>query len=461
MKGTMRAVCVLGALAAAGCSGEIGGGGDDGGDDAPDAGGDPTPDAGDEPAACDRAVMVPAAGRPTELMPAGELAAVAALMPCVTAGPLRDVLESTDTMWYGKTHIIPGYQDSFGDNVQLPVGMRPNTIDNQLIDLAVPGGHAQIFVEKGTFHFPFGRPTGVVDEQTVVNFWHVPRDGAALLPVVWWRRTPSSYTRRYEWMFPAGTVFGELMFIVKPNGDRIAFEIRTRTRTPDGWTVDTFRPFRTAAEFADALARKRMERPEWQSSSEIDALIAHLGDTSTVEAASATASHFSSAFPSLPGGIDRLPGLSDNSIIDALLAETPFRSARDAIWKDSGARHTYAASTDAAYSIVPRDFNAGLFPIDDETCSRCHRDAGRPFRDWYSNIIAYGELWGMDETFTWHPFRTANFVDSDGDVVNFNYDNRQLRTDLTDPGLLVEYSPSSHPASIYKQIVRDWTNFVY
>ena len=95
------------------------------------------------------------------------------------------------------------------------------------------------------------------------------------------------------------------------------------------------------------------------------------------------------------------------------------------------------------------------------SCSTCHRDAGRPFMTWYDNILAYGELWGNDEIFTWHPFTLDRFVDGSGAVVNFNYDNRQIRPDFIAAGLIAPYSQTTHPATIYKRIVREWTDFSY
>jgi len=100
--------------------------------------------------------------------------------------------------------------------------------------------------------------------------------------------------------------------------------------------------------------------------------------------------------------------------------------------------------------------------VNEETCGRCHRDAGRPFRDWYDNILAYGELWGMDEAFTWHPFATERFVDtSSGRVREFNYDNREMRSDFVRGRVLVPYEPSRHPATRYDEIPRDWKGFSY
>jgi hypothetical protein len=110
---------------------------------------------------------------------------------------------------------------------------------------------------------------------------------------------------------------------------------------------------------------------------------------------------------------------------------------------------------------VPKGFNAAAVAVDDASCTSCHRDAGRPFETWYDNILAYGELWGNDEIFTWHPFTIARFVDANGAVVNFNHDNRQIRPDFVSAGLVAPYSPSQHPQAVYKRIVREWTDFAY
>ena len=99
--------------------------------------------------------------------------------------------------------------------------------------------------------------------------------------------------------------------------------------------------------------------------------------------------------------------------------------------------------------------------MSDATCNRCHQDAGRPFRDWYDNIIAYGELWGEDESFSWHPFETRSFVDETGRVVQFNHDNRRMRSDFIDGGVLVPYEPSSHREPFYRKLPGSWKDYAY
>src|SRR5690606_25086050 len=97
-----------------------------------------------EPDPCATPVTVPLAGRPLDLMPPERLAEFAARVPCIVPGATRSTIESARTLWYDKHSLTPGYQDSFGDNQIAPIGMRPNTIDPGMINLAVPGGHQQI-----------------------------------------------------------------------------------------------------------------------------------------------------------------------------------------------------------------------------------------------------------------------------------------------------------------------------
>ena len=428
------------------------GGGDDAPSTEPDAGGD-DPRVVDP---CTDPVVIPTSGRAVELMPTARLALIASRAPCLPPGELRDAFESTHTFWYDKHSLVPGYQDSFGDNVQTPIGFRPNTIAPSLIDVAVPGGHQQIFSSLGVFHFPFGSPIGPVDDVVVVNFWRVPHDANGTpLPVVHWQRDPDAYTHRVEWMFPADTMFGEALFL-DDSGTLYPFEIRTRTRTPAGWVNDVYRPFPRATDLAGAIEARGGTSPA------LTDLVAHLR-TAPLAPFRLETTHFPGAFPARDSGIDTLPALTgaDADFIHALMTTTPFRSARGVPWKTDGPLVAHAASAAGGGTIVPAGYNAAAVDVSETSCDVCHRDAGRPFETWYDNILAYGELWGNDEIFTWHPFTMSIFVDADGRVVNFNHDNRVIRADLRAAGLVAPYQPSTHPPTIYKRIVREWTDFAY
>jgi hypothetical protein len=49
------------------------------------------------------------------------------VLPKIGDPDLAEVIESPDTMWYDRYSVIPGYQDSFGDNSSTPIGFRPNS----------------------------------------------------------------------------------------------------------------------------------------------------------------------------------------------------------------------------------------------------------------------------------------------------------------------------------------------
>ncbi len=390
-----------------------------------------------------------------DLMPAARLADIRKRLPVVNDKALSEILCSASTIWYDRTTIIPGYQDSFGDNVVAPIGFRPNTIDKGLINLAVPGGHEDLFVTKGFFHFPFGVTGGADDapNATVVDFWSVPLDAQGKpLPVTWWRRDPNGYTHKYVWAFPKGTVLGEVLLLTAEDGEQYVYEIRTRRRELDGWKVDAFRPFPRAIDLATALTK--------MSAQNVAALQAHLANTQTVQPASLSASHFASAFPAQQAGKDVLPSI-DPALAKKLLTETVFTSAKGLAWKSNGSVTAWAPTTNDSFSIVPKNYKGGFLEVSDASCSRCHADAGRPFKDWYPDVLAYGELWGEDEIFSWHPFETSKFVNAQGAVVNFNYDNRVIRQDFVQKGLVAKWEAAKHPASVYKEIPRAWRSFVY
>jgi hypothetical protein len=300
------------------------------------------------------------------------------------------------------------------------------------------------------------------DNVALVNFWVPGRDEQeTLLPVVWWRRDPNQYTHRYEWAFPRETILGEALFLIDEQGEWFPFEIRVRQRELGTWYSSVYRPFLTAGELADALGEKRKTRDDWAADPSISALIATLQDPGNLEEETLSASHFAGAFDPIDGAVDDLPGVSDPTILKELLREATFQSVEGSVWKESGGLRAFAPTTDASFHVVPRNYNGGLLEVSQENCHRCHENAGRPFRDYYDNILAYGELWGGDDAFSWHPFVNENFVDEDGNVQNFNYDNRELREDFLDAGLLDAFDPQIHSDQWYQQLPGDWKDFVY
>ena len=64
------------------------------------------------------------------------------------------------------------------------------------------------------------------------------------------------------------------------------------------------------------------------------------------------------------------------TVIENLLLSHDFVSAKDKHWKSNGSLTAYAATTQADFSIVPRNYNAGLVAVTDESCTTCHDPHG-------------------------------------------------------------------------------------
>jgi hypothetical protein len=157
------------------------------------------------------------------------------------------------------------------------------------------------------------------------------------------------------------------------------------------------------------------------------------------------------------GALDVIPDFGDEKLASDLLSDVTFYSVNQTPWKKNGSLTTYAPSTSSLNSIVPIHYEGGMLKVNDDSCKRCHENGGREIGDFYPDLVAYGELWGEDEIFSWHPFETKNFVNAAGDVQNFNDDNRRLRSDFVNAGLVKQYNPSIHPESLYKAIPHSWT----
>ncbi len=381
-----------------------------------------------------------------DMIPPAEAQKYRDLLPYLDNAAIDEAMRSPHTMWYDGKGMVAGYQDSMGD----PVGFRPNTIENILIDLAVPGGWNRLFQDRGRFNFPFATGGADLSKNFLkVNFWAPPRQNGQVVPVAYWRL---NFTR-WRWLFPAGTRLGEVMFIRYPDGELRVFEVRVRTRELDKWHNDVFRPFHTAPELADSI---KMIRPAWNESSTLRQVIAKLMDSNTLTPRTLSTQYFKGTFTKVDGHVDEIPDFGDDSLAKDLLQYTSFRTVGDTPWKTSGGKIAYAAGTRSASSIVPSQYDGGLLPSTNESCLRCHKDAGRQIENFHKDLVAYGELWGEDETFSWHPFETSAFVDAKGNVKNFNNDNRRARTDFVAAGLIVNQAPAAQPSHLYKALARDW-----
>lgn len=373
-----------------------------------------------------------------------ELGALKARLPRISDGALDAVMRHQDTMWYDEETMAFGYQDS----EETVTGMRANCVgrvtgennpDNPGIFKLT-----KYFGPDYRFREPFRKAAGTnpVENVKVLNFWAPPRESSGkVIPVKYWR--PST-RGRWRWAFPKDTVFGEVLFERDSAGAWHVFEIRTRKRYLDGWAVNMFRPFRTAADMAIAV---RTLRPNWMVDASLVNLVRHLDDPSTLRQHSMKSEPFAKIFPEIRGALDELPPIADEQLTTELL-HRDFVSVEGAVWKENGSLLTYAPASQGEFSVVPRGYEMGLIPVNDVSCSRCHSETGRRLGQIEFDIILYGEVWGEDQIFTWHLFKPHRYMfgtwdDEDG--------SRMVNPRMEAAGLL-SYGEPDHGSKTWKPL---------
>ncbi len=368
------------------------------------------------------------------------LAPFKAVLPQVADPQTQAILQSPNTMWYDEGSMVFGYQDSVGD----PVGFRAQCVGRATGDANLGGPIGDLdnlFGADFRFVFPFRKAAGTdnVAVSKVLNFWAPPKQDGKVLPVKIWRTVDRGH---YYWTFPDNTVIGEVLFEQAPNGNWYPFEIRTRTRYSGGWAVNLFRPFTTAASLAAAIETQ----PDWQASIDLGNVVNFLNDNSTLVANHWESKVFAGEFTPIDGALDKIPEITETDLVIKLLTQTPFVSAQGAIWKENATLTSYGPASDSAFNIVPGGYEAGMLPVNEDSCMRCHEQASRAFGDIDFNTVLYGEVWGEDRIFTWHPFKTDQYIYG---VWDETQGSRQLNPKLLQANLIVNEQPSPSDANYH------------
>lgn len=381
------------------------------------------------------------------LLDATTLARYRAALPRVAFQRLQSVLDAPSTLWWDKETITPSYQDSVGDGSYTPIGARANSQGRAVI---VPEGKRLFSDDGATWSFPFAHTAGMDRSEgiLVVNFLSLPAANAAgdPWPVVYWTFDDNSALgglglHRWSWMFPKGTMIGEVVFLETSTGALLPTEIRFRERYLEGWATNAFRPFPTALHLSAAI---KSARADWASSPTLSALVAHLESPATLTPASLSSPDFGDIF-TISGHLDELPPIQDPALVEQLLTTTTFIAAYGEPWKEDNGRKTFYATTAEAVSVVPSHNDAGLLEVREATCHQCHTAAGRAIHEFEPAAILYGDIWGMDQIFSFHPWDETRYV-------TFNNENREVRPELDSGGIVVPYDAARHPASVYNEL---------
>lgn len=384
-------------------------------------------------------------------LPAAALLTVKSALPKVAYKKLQEILLSSETVWYDHDSMKPSYQASIQQSP--PYGANANDKWFDLIADSVKPV-ARNFYDEGAkrWRFPFGTTAGTDQStnMTVFNFLSLPSKGGKLLPLAVYEKPKvvpgSGFTlNSWGWIYPVGTVIGEVLFVSAAPGQLLPSEIRIRQRYSSGWAVNVFRPFPTASSLSLAIKQKR---PTWETNAQLKALVAQLEDSNSLKSFHLSAPQLPGVFDQ-EGALDELPEFADEPLVRELLTQTLFVSAYQETWKQSNGHKSYAPSTLSKASIVPDHYQGGMFEVSEASCMRCHQEAGRPltaFSPAFSPIVLYGEMWGRDGIFSFHPFDESEYSVFWREGTN---DNRRLNTKLKSQGILAEFNATVHGAPDY------------
>lgn len=301
---------------------------------------------------------------------------------------------------------------------------------------------------NGNREFPWGTPAGMHRAKGTYSFrfLYLPQDEQGRpLPVVYYRKhLPGDSSTGYAWMYPVGTVFGEVLCLKTTGGQAVPFELRIRKRDAVAWDVDVFRPFPTAESLAERIEELRSD---WASTPALAKLVSHLKEEKALPQRRLVDNHPSRRVIDQTMGVDTLPEINDEKLVIELLTKTTFTSAQGEIWrKGTNATFTSAPTTEARFHIVPAGYDAGFIEVDQHSCMRCHQTANQHVRNFDFGRDWYGRVRGSDGIFSWHPFDPSS-------ISHNGYGSTpRLRGSLISAGVLAKYDAKIHTADKYRRV---------
>ncbi len=300
---------------------------------------------------------------------------------------------------------------------------------------------------NGNREFPWSTPAGTHRSTRVSSFkflWLPETEDGRVAPVVWYRtRLPGDNSAGYAWLFPVGTLVGEVLYMTGPDGRGYTFEVRVRNREEGEWGVDVFRPFPESADLANAIKERR---PEWADNAELVSLVEHLESKTAMPKQTLRDSQPGRAVFRQQMGVDSLPPM-DDALAAELLTSTEFESVLADYWRtDEAGLVTFAPTTDDEFHIVPRNYDGGFIQPERESCLRCHETVAANVRDFDFSRDWYGRVRGSDGIFSFHPFSPSS-ISSNGYGSSVS-----MRDSMERAGVLERYDPQIHTAERYQRV---------
>jgi hypothetical protein len=384
-------------------------------------------------------------------IPDARLAAIKAALPKVAWPRLQALFSDPDTFWYDHQSMQPSYQEtgSPGGGARDNAHWRDLIADTGSTD---PNTNPAVGADKiydnvaKRWRFPVATTAGTDDSTNLVlvEFLKLPRDASGALQAIPISTGRDQLHLWWTWQFPNQTMVGEVLFIADGT-NLLPCEVRVRTRYAGGWAVNSFRPFPEASSLSAAI---KAARPSWQSNAALAAVVQQLDGGGALTPTHLTATGLTGTFDQ-DGAIDVLPDFGDPDLVRQLLTTTTFVSAYGATWRQSGAATAYAASTASTLSIVPIHYTAGIVEVREASCVRCHQETGKELEKWYPGLTLYGQVWGTDQVFTFHPFDESYYPQLDLDQGGGVQDNRHMNPALVAAGMIAAHDPNVHRGVFY------------
>jgi hypothetical protein len=374
-----------------------------------------------------------------QIMPADKAAALRQSFPKTDIERWNKLFADPKTVLYTDAEILPAYQhadrgllhvgrggSSIGQNSNTSfhwVGYNISADPNESAKGPGRGGN-------GNIEFPWRTPGGVDKSENAIGkfrFFRLPdAPGGKVYPVAYFPETLGGSRmgrhRGMAWIFPTGTVFGEVLALRDSVGELNTFEVRLRIRQEGYWDIEILRPFPTSGDLESALKERGLD----QLAAKIEAAPVQ---TRTLR----DRSHPTQvAFVSTTGSVE-LPAI-DPDLAKTLLNDTPFKSAVGAKWKGEASAPTSLQN----FGIVPKEYFGTHLGTDTDSCMECHKHTLRHVdtfdvgRDWY------GYVRGSDGIFTWHPIDQATISRSG------SAQSPRIRADFIRAGWVAPFDPAVH-----------------
>lgn len=342
--------------------------------------------------------------QPIQLMSRKDLAATHRLVPLFENNFYNGLFTQPDNvMWYTGREIKQCFQEDGAGRLALFE-----------VNYDLSGGADQFKNNKGegfgqaNREFPWKDTAGITDCKNVstIKFIKLPpdqRDPNKVLPIVWWKqRFRYSETTIYSWVYPNGTIVGELLLQKDSESTKYCFEVRIRIKRNAEWHIDVLRP--DLSRYVAGTVKKDIPNTHPDRVSFRDALgLAAIEDVSQKESINVLNGYFKSAFVN-----DLLP----------------------------------TRSSSQKFGVVP----ANYFSVraDNNSCARCHIDTLRHTDEFdnktvYSDRVSrqwYGRVRGSDGIFSFDIFDNS----SKGRI----FTPIKLRRDFIKNGIIEEFSSKKH-----------------